>query len=149
MRIGYLKYVLPLIATLFLWSCGDVAAPPGSTITISPSSVTVTNGDATAEWTTQYYTISVTDKDGNPVGDVELSISYIWASPNAYNLVQLYKGSTPVDSPFVATTDEFGSYKLRLDFVSGGGYEYKGDLEVRSGASFASSTLEIKTGTSQ
>jgi len=146
MRIRHFKYVLPLIAMLFLWSCGDVSAPPDSTITINPSSLTIENADTDAKWTTQYYTVAVVDKDGNPVGDVKLSISFIWASPNPYNLVHLYKGDNRVDSPFDATTDEFGSYTFRLDFISGGGYEYKGDLEVRSGAAFASSTLDVSTG---
>ncbi|VAX30598.1 hypothetical protein MNBD_NITROSPIRAE02-622 [hydrothermal vent metagenome] len=147
MSIRHFKYVLPLIAILFLWSCGDVSAPPGSTITINPPSLSIENGDATARWTTQFYTVSVIDKDGYPVGDAELSISFIWASPNPYNLVQLYKGTTPVDSPFSATTDEFGAYTFRLDFISGGSYEYTGDIEVRSGAAFASSTLDVTVAT--
>ena len=152
MRIRHLKYVLPIIAMLFLWSCGDVTAPPGSTITIDPSSVSITSvsdetGASPAFWTTKYYTVSVVDKDDNPVGNVKLSISFVWASPNPYNLVQLYKGDTPVDSPFEATTDEFGSYKFRMDFISGAYYEYTGDLEVRSGAAFASSTLDVTVAT--
>ncbi len=36
MRHFKFKYVLPLIAILFLWSCGDISAPPDSTITINP-----------------------------------------------------------------------------------------------------------------
>ncbi len=148
-RLGLFRYLLPLFAILLLWSCGDVSAPPGSTITIEPSSLTIENSLPTAETSTQYYTVSVVDEDGNPVGDVKLSISFIWASPSPYNLVQLYKGDVPVDSPFEATTDEFGAYTFRLDFISGGGYEYKGDVEVRSGAAFASSTLEVTTGSSQ
>ncbi|HEC97910.1 MAG TPA: hypothetical protein ENI58_07145 [Nitrospirae bacterium] len=152
MRIRHFKYVLPLIAILFLWSCGDVSAPPDSTITISPSSVSIesvieANGTSPAKWSTQDYTVSVVDKDGNPVGNVKLSISFVWASPSPYDLVQLYKGDTKVDSPFEATTDEFGSYKFRLDFISGAEYEYTGDLEVRSGAGFASSTLDVTVGT--
>ncbi|MEC4685975.1 MAG: hypothetical protein VST71_09630 [Nitrospirota bacterium] len=147
MSIRHFKYVLPLIAILFLWSCGDVSAPPDSTITINPPSLSVENGDTTARWSTQYYTVSVVDKDGYPVGDAELSISFIWASPNPYNLVQLYKGDTPVNSPFDATTDEFGAYTFRLDFISGGAYEYTGDIEVRSGANFASSSLEVTVAT--
>lgn len=147
MRHFKFKYVLPLIAILFLWSCGDISAPPDSTITINPSSLNIENSLLTTETSTQYYTVSVVDKDGNPVGDVKLSISFIWASPSPYNLVQLYKGDTPVDSPFDATTDEFGAYKFRLDFISGGGYEYTGDLEVRSGAAFAASTLDVTAGT--
>ncbi len=154
MRIRHFKfkYVLPLIAILFLWSCGDVSAPPGSTITIDPPSLSITsvsneNGTSPVITATKYYTVSVVDKDGNPVGNVKLSISFIWASPNSSNVVQLYKGDTKVDSPFEATTDEFGSYKFRMDFISGGAYEYTGDLEVRSGAAFASSTLDVTVAT--
>ncbi|GMT46992.1 MAG: hypothetical protein IEMM0007_0558 [bacterium] len=156
MRIRHFKfkYVLPLIAILFLWSCGDVSAPPGSTITIDPPSLSIEsvideNGTSPVKKSPQYYTVTVVDKDGNPVGDVKLDISFVWASPNAYNLVQLYKGDTPVDSPFEATTDEFGSYKFRLDFISGGELEYTGDLEVRSGGAFAASTLDVTVGTVQ
>ncbi len=154
MRIRHFKfkYVLPLIAILFLWSCGDVSAPPGSTITIDPPSVSIESviekdGSSPVRTATTYYTVSVVDKDGNPVGNVKLSISFIWASPNSSNVVQLYKGDTPVDSPFEATTDEFGSYKFKMDFISGGTYEYTGDLEVRSGANFASSTLDVTVAT--
>ena len=142
-----------LLFTVMLWGCGSlgsdpVTAPPDSTITISPSSMTVTclcETPCDAAWHTQFFTIFVADSDGTPLGNVKITISYPWAFPDPSWSVQLYDDSTPVRSPFDAETDDFGVYNLRFDYKLCGLLEYFGDLEVRSGSAYASASFEVTT----
>ncbi|MEW6216016.1 MAG: hypothetical protein AB1478_12570 [Nitrospirota bacterium] len=138
-----------LLFTVLFWGCGgSVSAPPDSTITINPETVTITDsGDEATH--TQYFTILVKDSNGTPLGDIKITISFPWAKPDPTDLVQLYKCEDPkcetpeaVNSPFDAETDESGTYTLRFDYQSGW-LEYKGDVEVRSGSAFGSATFEV------
>jgi hypothetical protein len=133
-----------LVLNLILWGCGGGSAPSGSVITVNPSSNTVTDGSTEPSSHTLFYTISLVDSTGKPLGHTRISLSFVWANPDVYNVVQLFDGTTPKKSPFDAETDDFGVYILRLDFQSGGGLKYTGNLEVRSGASFGSSTLTVQ-----
>lgn len=144
---------LILTGLLFLLGCGgaidlgpggSVSAPEDATITISPSSVTVKDGRSSSYWDTQYFFITVKNKNGIPLPDVEIRMYYIWAAPASSYVVQFYEGDTPVNSAHYAVTDENGTYKLRFDFMSGGGLEYKADLEVTSGPLYASAPFEVK-----
>ena len=137
-----------LTVLLVLSACGGKgdSAPATATLTISPSESAVTDGSTTSTWSTQYFTIVVKDAQGIPLSDVALDISYSWAIPSAYGAVQLYDGNTPVDSPMEATTDENGEYVRRFDFQSGGGLEYSGPLEVRSGSLFGAADFSVDTG---
>jgi hypothetical protein len=138
------KYIGILIFLISIWGCGgSVSAPPGSTITMSPAEITVNDGGLTA-WHTQYFTIYVKDSLGSPLGNVKLSISYPWAVPDSYGLVQFYNGSTPVNSPFDVETDDFGTYVLRVDYQAGG-LDYKGDIEIRSGAAFTKAAFTVES----
>jgi len=133
-----------LMLNLILWGCGGNSAPSGSVITVNPSSNTVTDGSTDVSSHTLFYTISLVNSSGVPLGHTRISISFIWANPDVINVVQLFDGNTPRKSPFDAETDDFGVYILRLDFQSGGGLKYNADVEVRSGASFAKSTLTVQ-----
>lgn len=139
--------LLSLLGTsvFFMSSCGSgsVSAPPGATITINPATLSVTDETTEPTWKTQFFTILVKNSDGNPLGNIKITISYPWAVPDSAGLVQLYDGSTPVNSPFDAKTDDFGVYHLRFDYQSGGGLKYKGDLEVRSGSAFKTAAFEV------
>lgn len=140
----FLSTLCCLLFTVFLWGCGagGGSAPPGSTITINPSSMSVTDDSTTARWFTVFFTITVKDSNGNPINDAKISILYPWAVPNL-DVVRLYDGSTAKNSPFDAYTDEFGVYTLRFDYQSGGGLEYTGDLEVRSGDVYATASVDV------
>lgn len=133
-----------LALNIILWGCGGNSAPSGSAITVNPSSNTVTDASAEVSSHTLFYTISLVDSTGKPLGDTRISISFVWANPDVTNVVQLFDGTTSKKSPFEAETDDFGAYILRLDFQSGGGLKYLGNLEVRSGASVGSSTLTVQ-----
>ncbi len=145
--------ILLLLALLgasvfFMSSCGGggfVSAPPGATITITPSTVSITDGTTEPTWHTQYFTISVKNSKGDPLGDIEIWISYPLAVPDSAGVVQLYDGNTPVNSPFKAKTDDFGVYQLRFDYQLGVG-SYKGNLEVRSGSAFGSASFDVSGG---
>lgn len=132
------------VSAFFMSGCGGgVTAPSDATITINPSTVSITDGTTESTWHTQFFTILVKNSDGNPLGNIKITISYPWAVPDSAGSVQLYDGSTPVNSPFDAETDDFGVYNLRFDYLSGGGLNYNGDLEVRSGSAFSSATFEV------
>lgn len=116
---------------------GSSDAPAESRITISPSSYSVKNS---SYWDVHRkdFLITVKDPNGVPLRDVDLRISFIWASPDGrfqtlfYDLAscgdgiretplaQLNDGNNPKDSPMTVKTDENGSFILNLDFLSGG-----------------------------
>lgn len=146
MKSRYFIYGIFILGLISILGCGkgeSFTAPSGSTITINPSSVSVTDGSSTASTHSQPFTITVLDSNGKPMNDTEISIFFQWAVPDIAGVVQLYDGSTPKNSPFTAVTDENGVYNLRFDYQSGGGLSYKGDLEVRSASAFAKATVEI------
>lgn len=158
-------FFLVLIALSFIVSgcgtnidspSGEITAPPGSKIIINPSKLEVTDGASTRSRHFQSFTISVFSPLNQPIGRVKLKISYLWASPDPYDLVQLYDGycsdtypptNPPKNSPFEAVTDDYGVYNLCVGFLSGGGLEYKAGLEVHSGTVYNSAELSIKAGT--
>jgi len=139
-----------LAAVFFMGNCGSVgdggvSAPLGATITINPDSVSINDVTTTPSWHTQYFTILVKNSNGDPLGDIEVWISFPWAVPDTAGAVQLYNSKTPVNSPFKAKTDDFGVYQLRFDYQLGVG-AYIGNLEVRSGSVFEKASFEVKAG---
>jgi len=131
-------FILSLIA-----GCGSGVAPSDGSIEINPSSLNITHSGGTASTYTTYFTITVKDSEGNPLNGVDVSIFFPWANPAPSYVVQLYDGATAVNSPFTVKTDKNGIYNLRFDYLLGGTLDYKGDLEVRSGSVFATSTVTV------
>jgi hypothetical protein len=146
MRLTILSLMLAILAMLVApLGCGQLkpdeckSASDGATITINPSSFTVT--DPHDVWRTVPFTITVKDADSNPLNSTRIVIFHAYAVPDWHGFVQLYNGSTPVNSPFEACTDDFGVYNLRLDYDAG--TAFTGDLEVRSGTAFAIASLSV------
>ncbi len=144
------KYIAVLLLTGFvfiMYSCGgDYSAPVDATITIIPVEIAYSDGTGTVTTSSEQFTIAVKDANGIPLNDVEIWISYVWAIPNEYALVQLFDGDNPKDSPMSVTTDINGVYNLRFDFQSGGGLSYLADLVVTSGSVSASTEFSVDTG---
>lgn len=138
-----------MVGTSFLLlavaGCGDkLTAPSGSAISISPDSFAPPADTSSATSThSQYFTISLKDADGKPLKNREISIFFPYAVPDSSSYAQLYDGSTPKNSPFTANTNMDGVYYLRIDYLSGGGISYSGNLEIRSGSVFGSATITI------
>lgn len=133
-----------IILIPLLLACGSdkndcSSAPSGATISISPSSYTVTEPHAV--WRTVYFTLTVADATGSPLNKTRLNIFHQYAFPDWHGFIQLYDGSTPVNAPFNACTDNYGTYSLRLDYD--GASSFLGDLEVRSGSAFATATIQV------
>jgi hypothetical protein len=122
------------------------SAPASATITINPSSFKLSDGTATARTHTKYFLIAVKDVNGFSLKEITLRIAFIWAKPDIYGLVQFYHLGSKVNSPFNVSTDGNGTYTLRMDFLSGGGWEYKGTLQVTSAAAYGSADFEVDTG---
>lgn len=141
---------IALVGLLFIVpGCADDdldGAPAYATITINPSELTVTDGMPEEKTHTQYFHIVVKDANGFPLENIKLTIAFVWAKPDEYELVQFYHGGSPVDSPFNVLTDGDGAYILRMDFVSGGGWKYFGTLQVTSASAYAYADFEVDTG---
>jgi hypothetical protein len=152
MKNSFITFII-MAFIITLSACGGGSgsgsdAPAEATITISPSEYTVTVAEGFPETTyTQLFLIVVKDANGIPLNDVKLRISFPWAQPND-DVVQLYDGDTPKDSPMRVSTDENGSYALRFDYKVGVG-EYKGDIQVTSGSVFESATFEVAVATEE
>ena len=141
--LGSLIIILALLASCGGNSSNGFSAPDGSTIVINPGDFTVTDAGSTTTTRTHYFSIVVKDSSGAPLNKAKINIFFPWAVPNPPAVVQLYDGSTAVNSPFDAFTDSFGVYNLRFDYQSGGGLAYFGNLEVRSGTAFQSIIITI------
>ncbi|MBT9169063.1 MAG: hypothetical protein DDT19_02415 [Syntrophomonadaceae bacterium] len=144
----FLSAVCCLLLTVFLLGCGGAgggSAPPGSTITINPTSFTLR--DERAQYTTQNFIIIVRDSEDNLISRARITISHIYAAPyrrgpDGSFCVQFYDGSTPVNSPLTVETDVFGVYNLRVDFY-GSDCSHEGDLDVFSGSAYVASAITV------
>ncbi len=165
------KYIiyLALISLLFIsLSCGGGSggrggedAPAEATITINPLSTTITVAkEAPLTTYISSFTIVVKDGKGIPLNDVDITISYPWASTKAVDgVVQFYDGNpdggaSEIDSPTTAATDKNGAYTIWFKYWVGdtapltadaGDLEYKGDFQVTSGSVYQSATFEVTT----
>lgn len=146
MRKKYWRHQILTTTFLILAIAGcsgdKITAPTGSTISINPPSLPVTDTN-TASTHTEYFTITVKDDKGNPVQSAEVSISLPVAFPDPLGYAQLYDGSTQKSSPFTATTNADGVYYLRVDYRSGVGVSFTSNLEIRSGSAFASAAISV------
>ncbi|RJQ44827.1 MAG: hypothetical protein C4538_09530 [Nitrospiraceae bacterium] len=154
-------YIFLLLAgILFIFAgCGGGGgggsdAPFEAVITISPESSTIEVDEASlvATYVAQFV-IAVKDSTGVPLNDVNLTIFYPWAEPNA-SVVRFFdgdpnRGGVFKDSPMAVTTDENGAYTLYFEYDAGGGLEYKADIQVISGSVVASATFEVKKVTAE
>ena len=147
--ITYSVWTILFAAAAMLFSgCGGQTAdaPLGSTITIDPEEVSVSNSFVDSTWSTSHFQISVKNENGIPLNNVKLWISFVYAVPHEYGFAQLYDGDTLKDSPMSVTTDENGVYNLRFDYQEGGGLEYSADILVNSGSASASAEIKVDTG---
>ncbi len=147
---GYIIFIAFVGLLFIVPGCGggdDIEdAQPTDTITINPSTSTVSDGTPLTTTHIQYFHILVTGANGFPLRNIELTIEFWLAVPDEYGFVQFYHEGSPVDSPFNVLTDDNGAYILRMDFDSGGGLEYSGTLQVISGSAYGSAEFEVDTG---
>jgi len=136
-----------ILAFMFL-GCGGGTdpAPEGAEITFSEGDIAVSDGNATT-WQTEYVSIFVKNEEGLPLNNVELTITYPWAAPSTDFVVQFYDGLGKVDSPLTASTNEYGAYTLKFEYMSGS-IEYGGDISVVSGSAAASIEFKVSVPTS-
>lgn len=149
---------LPLIIILALLiipivlfpGCGDNASVPDrSTITITPSSVKLSNPTPD---TVVNYKVTFRYSDGTPIPNARMFISGAFAQPNSAGLYQFYylPGGTqtpnnpPVPSGYEAQADEFGVYDFSI-VVSGVAFD--GTIYVTSGTVVGTATIAVTTGT--
>ncbi len=127
---------------------GEGQAQPGSTITISPPSITW-DADVLvpAQDLTQLYTITVLGPSGNPQRNaavqvfLDLSAGTTTDPAPTLELVDS-RGITRI-SPFVDRTDDFGNLQVSVIFPIGGGASFIGNLQAFSGSASARSTITV------
>jgi len=140
-----------LIAPIALFQgCGDnESAPDGSTVTIDPSSVSLNNpGETVVD-----LKVIVRYPDGTPMPYANVIISGGFAMPSTAALYQFYWGpggnlvdpNIPVDSGFLAQTNEYGVYDFSIVVF---GLPFKDTIRVTSGSAAGTSDITVTTTTS-
>lgn len=145
----YLLFLLLPLLAIYITGCGEAnpAAPSGAVIEIKPEKVDFTYSGFPETWYSYFFTIVVYEDSTKTktMSDVEITITYPMANPYPRYAVQFYHNGERVNSPLTVKTDKYGTYILRFDYCLGCWLaEYKGDIEVRSGAALDSATFEVK-----
>ena len=128
--------------------CGRTdIAPDGSTITITPTSMTLKN---TTSDTSNDFTVIVRYPDDKPIPYAKVKISGGFAAPNKGATYQFYyytggsanTGNAAVDSGFIGQTDKMGIYKFSV-VVYGASTGFDDTIMVESGTASATATLSL------
>jgi hypothetical protein len=134
----------------------DCTAPAGSTITITPSNLTI----KIAANTNLNWTVAVKTADGNPMPRACLNISGSFAFPGDATQAgvhyQFYyypdgtnntngniNGNIPVNSQFRAQTDDFGQYSFSA-MVPSARRTFTGTIVVQSGLNVGTAKVTVK-----
>jgi len=153
------KYIIHMILISLLFisvSCGkgnggvgnSDDAPDGSTITMYPQDGYVY--DSLAGDVIVPISVYVKNKEGIPINDVELLISGSFAAPRNPARYQFYRevnGGDPVNSGFIAVTNENGVYEFSIKIyaiVGGSASAFLDNITVNAQSAFAS--IEISLG---
>jgi hypothetical protein len=130
-----------VLCVLTLMGCGKdstLTAPSGSTIAISPTTITATIA-ADSKWD---ISVSVTDADGKPVNGAKVYITGAFAVPRTLPRYQFYSrigGVNPVNSGFRGTTDANGVYSFSIKVYTGAAFT--DSINISSGSVSESMTL--------
>ncbi|OGW33742.1 MAG: hypothetical protein A2X58_09695 [Nitrospirae bacterium GWC2_56_14] len=142
-----------LIAPIVLFQgCGDnESAPDGSTITLSPNDVSLNNAGETVV----NLKVIVRYPNGTPMPYANVVISGGFAIPSTLGLYQFYwfpDGNLnadpakiiPVDSGFMAQTNEYGVYDFSIVVF---GLPFEDTIHVTSGTAAGTADLTVTTTT--
>ena len=149
------KFVIVLLCLIALAGCGGgggVSAPTGSTITINPATISVTDLSSSVRWSDPCpkVTAIVANSDGQRLGDIKISIFSQFGTPpkpdpTTNYVVQLFnQDGTAVSSPFDAKTDNMGTYTFTYCYQSGGGVKFTDSLEIRSSGAYQKVAVSIQ-----
>jgi len=136
---------------------GSLAAPSGAVMTITPASkegapIKITSSSALQKSIVQLYQLSVKDSSAagakgvrDTIFDVTFELSNVPGTGTAdlASLVTMCDGSAIINTTAEKQTDNQGIYNLCIVFKVGGGLNYTGNLRVLSGASSASTTIDV------
>lgn len=146
---GYLRTALSVLFSIFILAgCvgGGGNAPSGSSLTIYPSFISITDNGTDNK--TQLITASLKDSNGEPLREIDIWVSFspisnTGSDPGSSPLIQVYDGITPVETPFSVKTDKNGIYAFYVRLRTGGGLSYTTSLEVRSGDNYGSIPITV------
>lgn len=135
-----------------LVACGNETgkgeAPPGSTITISPSAIewAVEVSSNPPDVQRQAYVIHVSTAGGGDAQGANVQVFLDLASGTFSGtpfMLLMDKDGNPLTSPYETKTDSFGNINVLVDFVTGGGTTYVGNLQAFSGAAAGLSSITV------
>lgn len=146
------NFILLILGVFILSGCGarGGSAPPGSSIAIGTFDG-VTDTNTTKQLNSETVQVTVTDSSGDGVNNAKLDISFNYTAmpdktiaPDITNLVTLCGGAQIVNSTVEVKTDDWGVYYLCVEYQSGGGLVYEGNIKVTSGDQSASTGLSVQ-----
>ena len=146
-----LVLALLIIPIVSLPGCGDnKSVPDKSTITISPSSWSMTNPPMD---TVANYSVTIRYADGTPIPSARMIITGAYAQPNSSGLYQFYyysdgtqnpNGNAAVNSGYEAQADDYGVYNFSVVIT---GSAFDDTIYVTSGTAVGTATIAVTTGT--
>ena len=146
--------IIALLLIVLIQGCGSTdsnncTAPDGSTITITPSSRTISTGGSGFVFPTPVdWTVTVALPDKTVMAKACITVAGAFAVPNGYAAYQFqYFPSSVipnklVDSGFSAQTDDFGQYTFST-LISAGSGTFTDTIYVRSGTNSGNATITI------
>lgn len=151
-QIVILALLLTMLLITLVQGCGNTngtecTAPAGSTITITPSSQSISGGGIFFP-TGLNWTVSVALPDKTPMPKACITVSGTFAVPNGYALYQFQyypkdvSPNVPVNSGFSAQTDDFGQYTFST-LLSAPSGTWHDTIYVQSGTNSANATVSI------
>ena len=153
-QIVILALLLVLLLITLIQGCGNTngsecTAPAGSTITITPSSQTLsTDGAGLSQSVGLNWTVTVAYPDKTPMPKACITVSGPLAVPNGYGVYQFQyypKDVSPnvlVNSGFSAQLDDFGQYTFSTLLTAGTG-TWNDTIYVQSGTNSANATITV------
>jgi len=155
-QLVILALLLVLLLITLVQGCGgenstkNCTAPDGSTITITPSSQTLSTGGAGLSFPTALdWTVKVAYPDGTIMPKACITVAGTFAVPNGFGLYQFQfypsqvTPNLPVNSGFSAQTDDFGQYTFST-LLSAGTGTWNDTIYVRSGANQGNATVTVQ-----
>lgn len=130
------KYLLLVVCLIIISGCGggggSDTAPVGSTVTVNPSSFTITSTNAAEVIVPQNLRIVVKNSAGQALGDMKVKVTYVYTTvPSDLTVIKLNNSN---DVIVECQTDNFGGCNVPISFKTKTGLNYAGNIEVSSGS---------------
>lgn len=137
-----MKRFLVLVLGGFMLGCGgDIEASSNMTLTVNPSSVTLTDTSPVLSTSTENFQASVLTSNGKPAIGVK-----VYASVDAFFVSNglVWFPDCPGTNLCSCSVGSSGRCSIRVSYQHGGGLNYTVDVSFFSGPLFQKVTIEVK-----